>query len=84
MVGASRKGFIGRLTGRSEGDRIMGTAAAVAASIIFGAHFVRVHDVKEMVDVVRVADAVEQGSEAEGPGPADSTGSRQGRFMICP
>jgi dihydropteroate synthase len=36
----------------------MGTAAAVAACVLRGAHAVRVHDVREMVEVVRVADAI--------------------------
>ena len=36
----------------------MGTAAAVAACVLGGAHLVRVHDVREMAQVVRVADAV--------------------------
>lgn len=58
MIGTSRKSFIGRLTGKTEGERIMGTAASVAAAIIRGAHIVRVHDVKEIVDVVRVTDAL--------------------------
>lgn len=57
MIGTSRKSFIGRLTGRPESDRLMGTAGSVAASIIRGAHIVRVHDVKQMIDVVRVTDA---------------------------
>ncbi len=58
MIGPSRKSFIGRLTGKTEGERKMGTAASVAAAIIRGAHIVRVHDVKEIVDVVRVTDAL--------------------------
>ena len=58
MVGTSRKSFIGRLTGRPEGERIFGTAASVASAIIKGAHMVRVHDVKEMVEIVRVTDAI--------------------------
>jgi dihydropteroate synthase len=58
MIGTSRKSFIGRLTGRAENDRIFGTAASVASAIISGAHIVRVHDVKEMVDVARVTDAI--------------------------
>ena len=58
MIGTSRKSFIGRLTGKAEGERIMGTAATVSAAIIRGAHIVRVHDVKEIVDVVRVTDAL--------------------------
>jgi len=44
--------------------RLMGTAAAVAACVLRGAHVVRVHDVREMVEVVRVADAI--GCETEG------------------
>ncbi len=57
MVGTSRKGFIGRaLGGASAKDRIWGTAATVAASILEGAHIVRVHDVAEMAQVARVTD----------------------------
>jgi dihydropteroate synthase len=59
LVGASRKGFIGKaLGGAPEGARAWGTAAAVAASILGGAHIVRVHDVAEMSQVARVIDAV--------------------------
>ena len=58
MIGVSRKRFIGALTGRNEGERVFGTAAAVAAAILRGAHIVRVHDVCEIVDVVRVTDAI--------------------------
>lgn len=58
MIGTSRKSFIGRLTGRVEGERVMGTAASVAAAIIRGAHIIRVHDVKQMVEVARVTDAL--------------------------
>lgn len=58
MIGTSRKSFIGRLTGRVEDHRLFGTAASVAAAIIRGAHLVRVHDVKEVFDVVRVTDAI--------------------------
>jgi dihydropteroate synthase len=43
---------------RADDDRLFGTAAAVAACILGGAHMVRVHDVREMVDVVRICDAV--------------------------
>jgi len=61
LVGSSRKGFLGA-TLANDGEplppeeRIWGTAATVAASILGGAHIVRVHDVKEMVQVARVAD----------------------------
>jgi len=58
MIGTSRKSFIGRLTGRAENARVSGTAASVAASIIRGAHIIRVHEVKEMVEVARIADAI--------------------------
>jgi dihydropteroate synthase len=58
MIGTSRKSFIGRLTGKAEGERIMGTAASVASAIIRGAHIIRVHDVKQIVDVARVTDAL--------------------------
>jgi dihydropteroate synthase len=58
MTGTSRKGFIGKLTGKPEQQRQFGTAATVDAAILKGAHLVRVHDVKEMVDVVKVADAI--------------------------
>jgi len=59
MVGVSRKGFIGEaLGGVPAGERGWGTAAAVAASILGGAHIVRVHDVAEMAQVARMADAI--------------------------
>jgi dihydropteroate synthase len=59
LCGPSRKSFLNAALGeRPPGGRVWGTAAAVAASVLLGAHIVRVHDVGEMVDVVRVADAV--------------------------
>jgi dihydropteroate synthase len=59
LVGTSRKSFIGRaLGGAPETERIWGTAATVAASILQGAHMVRVHDVREMVEVARVTDVI--------------------------
>jgi dihydropteroate synthase len=58
MVGVSRKRFLGDLTGRPVGERLFGTAAAVAAAIGAGADAVRVHDVAEMRDVVTVAEAI--------------------------
>jgi dihydropteroate synthase len=65
LVGPSRKSFIGRVLGTGVDDRLMGTAAAVAASALLGAHLVRVHDVREMAQVLRVADAV-RGDAAAG------------------
>ena len=59
LVGASRKGFIGKITGvQKASDRAWGTAAAVTASIKGGADIVRVHDVAEMSQVARMADAM--------------------------
>jgi dihydropteroate synthase len=58
MVGVSRKSFIGQITGKPAHERIFGTAAAVAACVAGGASAVRVHDVGEMRDVVRVAEAL--------------------------
>jgi dihydropteroate synthase len=59
LVGTSRKSFVGRALGQDPGrDRIWGTAATVTASILQGAHMVRVHDVAEMVQVARVSDVL--------------------------
>jgi dihydropteroate synthase len=64
LVGTSRKSFIAHILRTqsqqaSEADaRTWGTAATVAASILQGAHIVRVHDVAEMAQVARVADAI--------------------------
>jgi dihydropteroate synthase len=61
LVGPSRKAFIGKiLSGASPPERVEGTAAAVAVSIMKGANIVRVHDVKEMVKVARIADAIKR------------------------
>ncbi|KAF2731633.1 folic acid synthesis protein-like protein [Polyplosphaeria fusca] len=59
LVGTSRKAFVGRITGVKEADqRTWGTAAAVTAAIQGGADIVRVHDVEEMGQVAKMADAV--------------------------
>src|SRR5215467_12618143 len=63
LVGTSRKGFLGATLARDgkavpPEERIWGTAATVTASILNGAHIVRVHDVAEMVQVARVADCL--------------------------
>jgi 2-amino-4-hydroxy-6-hydroxymethyldihydropteridine diphosphokinase/dihydropteroate synthase len=59
LVGSSRKSFIGRVTGvPTPKERIWGTAATVAAAVQGGADVVRVHDVKEMAQVVAMADAL--------------------------
>jgi len=62
LAGTSRKSFIGKLTGREKpSERIFGTAATVALCAAAGVAIVRVHDVAEMVDVVKVAKDVEIG-----------------------
>jgi dihydropteroate synthase len=63
LVGTSRKGFLGTTLARDgqpvpPEQRIWGTAATVTASILGGAHIIRVHDVPEMVQVARVADCL--------------------------
>ncbi|HWZ24602.1 MAG TPA: dihydropteroate synthase [Verrucomicrobiae bacterium] len=71
LVGTSRKGFISKTLAQDEKlapspqpagiaaeKKIWGTAATVTASILQGAHIVRVHDVAEMVSVVRIADCI--------------------------
>lgn len=59
LVGSSRKKFIGRLTGVEEArERTWGTAATVSAAVAGGADVVRVHDVREMGQVAKVADAI--------------------------
>jgi dihydropteroate synthase len=59
VIGASRKGFIGRITGEPEpAKRLFGTAVSVALAVANGAAIVRVHDVGPMVQVVRMAHAI--------------------------
>jgi dihydropteroate synthase len=65
LVGPSRKSFLASAAGSSApGDRDWATAAAVTAAVMAGAHIVRVHRVAEMVQVVRVADAVRNAHHA--------------------
>jgi len=63
LVGTSRKGFIAKTLAQngkpaSSEIKIWGTAATVTASILQGAHIVRVHDVAQMLSVARVADCI--------------------------
>ena len=58
LVGPSRKSFIGRVLDLPVEDREEGTAAAVAVSIVRGADIVRVHDVRKMSRIARMADAI--------------------------
>ncbi|HYX69581.1 MAG TPA: dihydropteroate synthase [Terriglobales bacterium] len=63
VVGTSRKSFLGRTLAREGKDlpaeeRLYGTLAAVTASVLAGAHIVRVHDVRPAAEAVKIADAV--------------------------
>jgi dihydropteroate synthase len=59
LVGPSRKSFIGKITGRENpAERLFGTAAAVALCAAAGVSILRVHDVAEMTDVVKIVNAV--------------------------
>jgi dihydropteroate synthase len=71
VIGASRKKFIGTMTGETKpGERVMGTAAAVAWSVANGADIVRVHDVAAMARVVRMIRAIATGEPTAAPAPA--------------
>ncbi len=61
LVGLSRKAHIGQVLGTPVDDRVEGTAAEVALSIAQGADIVRVHDVRVMARVAKMADAVVRG-----------------------
>ena len=64
LVGPSRKSYLESALGaRPPFAREWGTAAAVAAAVLGGAHIVRVHGVLEMVDVVRVADRIRSAAD---------------------
>ena len=58
LLAISRKDFIGALSGRSPRERLAGTLAALAHGVEHGAHIVRVHDVREAADFLRVRAAL--------------------------
>ena len=58
VTGASRKSFIGHVTGGSPQERVEGTAASVTAAILNGSRVIRVHDVRTMKKVAAMADAL--------------------------
>jgi dihydropteroate synthase len=64
VIGTSRKGFLGKALAKPGDEplppdrRLLGTAATVTASILGGAHIVRVHDIAEIASVVRASDAI--------------------------
>lgn len=58
LIGPSRKGFVSKATDVPEDSREQGTAAAIALGIVRGADMVRVHDVRAMAQVARMADKI--------------------------
>jgi dihydropteroate synthase len=66
LVGASRKAFIGRLLDAGPEERLEGSLAAAVAAALAGANMIRVHDVKEAVRALRVADALRFGLAPDG------------------
>ncbi len=58
LVGPSRKSFLGRVLDLPPQERLWGTAASVVIAILRGAHMVRVHDVEEIQQVVKVTDSI--------------------------
>ena len=73
LVGPSRKSFVGHVLKTEVDERIEGTAGAVAWLVSQGAHVIRVHDVKEMVRVVRMVDAIGHAGETGGAATAAET-----------
>jgi len=68
VVGLSRKSFLGKLTGRETEDRLAGSLAALAYCVMHGAHVMRVHDVKESVDVIRTITSLMAAGNGESAG----------------
>jgi dihydropteroate synthase len=60
LIGASRKAFIGTITGRPPQERLGGSLGAAAVAAMNGASIVRVHDVKETVSLVRTVEAIKK------------------------
>jgi dihydropteroate synthase len=64
LVGMSRKGMLGQLTGRAIQDRLAAGTAAAAIAVLGGAAIIRSHDVAATVDAIRVAQAVQQAAQS--------------------
>ena len=58
LIGTSRKSTIGAVTNTKPGDRLFGTASTIVAAICAGIDVVRVHDAAEMMQSVRMTDAI--------------------------
>ncbi len=63
LAGLSRKSMIGRLLGRSEDERLAGSLALAQYALHYGANILRVHDVKETVDIVKLFQHIEVNTE---------------------
>jgi dihydropteroate synthase len=63
LIGASRKSFIGKISGRAVGERLPGSLAVLAAAALNGADIVRVHDVAESVVAAKIVDAIARATE---------------------
>jgi dihydropteroate synthase len=61
LVGSSRKAFIGQILDKKAHERDTGTMATVAAAVMNGAHIVRVHNVKQAAETVKIIDAIKRG-----------------------
>jgi dihydropteroate synthase len=72
VVGASRKRFLGALTGRGEDERVAGTVAANVIAYERGAHMFRVHDVAPTRDALAVVSATVDGTSPEASDPPRS------------
>jgi len=62
LLGTSNKAFIGHILAKDADERDTGSMAAIAASVMKGAHIVRVHNVKKAVETVKMIDAIKRGS----------------------
>ena len=78
LAGLSRKSTIGAITGRSPGDRLAGSLAAALTAVERGAAIVRVHDVRETVDALRVYAAAAAVTD-DSPGGRGEAHNRAGK-----
>jgi dihydropteroate synthase len=78
LVGWSRKGTLGRLTGRPVGERLAASVAAALAAVARGAAIVRVHDVAATVDALKVWRAAQRGA-ADELGTRPDSGAADGK-----
>jgi len=58
LVGTSRKSFIGKVLDKDVKNRLTGTVSSVCASILRGAHIIRVHDIKQIKEAITLTDAI--------------------------